>query len=97
MLRYEFPGPSRELFIVLGPGRRVPGLGSYIRTQTQGRACQTWTVRSTMHTIPSKDYWVYVFGGPGRRFQPWFDRTAKKRGIPHRDFSVRLLYKPFLH
>src|SRR5207249_4085982 len=40
MLRYEFPGPSRELFIVLGPGKRVPGLGSYIRTQTQGRACQ---------------------------------------------------------
>src|SRR5437870_2321646 len=40
MLRYEFPGPSRELFIVLGPGKRIPGLGPYIRTQTQGRACQ---------------------------------------------------------
>jgi len=49
-----------------------------------------------MHTIPSKDYWVYVFGGPGRRFQPWFDRTAKKRGIPDRDFRVRFLYQPFL-
>jgi hypothetical protein len=57
---------------------------------------RTWTVRSTMHTIPTRDYWVYVFGGPGRRFQPWFDRTAKKRGIPDRDFRVQFLYQPFL-
>src|SRR5256885_10928358 len=49
-----------------------------------------------MHTIPTKDYWVYVFGGPGRRFQQWFDRTAKKRGIPDRDFRIRFLYQPFL-
>ena len=49
-----------------------------------------------MHTIPSKDYWVHVLGGPGRRFQPWFDRTAKKRGIPDRDFRIRFLYQPFL-
>ncbi len=40
MLRYKFPGPSRELLIVLGPGKRVPGLGLSIRTQTQGRARQ---------------------------------------------------------
>jgi hypothetical protein len=49
-----------------------------------------------MHTIPAKDYWVHVLGGPGRRFQPWFDRTAKKRGIPDRDFRVRFLYQPLL-
>ena len=57
---------------------------------------RTWTVRSTMHTIPAKDYWVHVLGGPGRRFQPWFDRTANKRGIPDRDFRIRFLYQPFL-
>ena len=62
----------------------------------KGGLVRTWTVRSTMHTIPSKDYWIYVLGGPGRRFQPWFDRTAKKRGIPDRDFRVRFLYQPFL-
>jgi winged helix DNA-binding protein len=62
----------------------------------KGGLVRTWTVRSTMHTIPSKDYWVHVFGGPGRRFQPWFDRTAKKRGIPDRDFRIRFLYQPFL-
>jgi winged helix DNA-binding protein len=62
----------------------------------KGGLVRTWTVRSTMHTIPSKDYWVHVFGGPGRRFQPWFDRTAKKRGIPDRDFRIRFLYHPFL-
>jgi hypothetical protein len=49
-----------------------------------------------MHTIPVKDYWVHVLGGPGRRFQPWFDRTAKKRGIPDRDFRIRFLYQPLL-
>jgi hypothetical protein len=49
-----------------------------------------------MHTIPAKDYWIHVLGGPGRRFQPWFDRTAKKRGIPDRDFRIRFLYQPLL-
>ena len=62
----------------------------------KGGLVRTWTVRSTMHTVPSKDYWVHVLGGPGRRFQPWFDRTANKRGIPDRDFRIRFLYQPFL-
>jgi len=75
-------------------GFRDSDLTSELRPK--GGLVRTWTVRSTMHTIPSKDYWVYVFGGPGRRFQPWFDRTAKKRGIPDRDFRVRFLYQPFL-
>ena len=75
-------------------GFRDSDLTSELRPR--GGLVRTWTVRSTMHTIPSKDYWVYVLGGPGRRFQPWFDRTAKKRGIPDRDFRVRFLYQPFL-
>jgi len=75
-------------------GFRDSDLTSELRPK--GGLVRTWTVRSTMHTIPSKDYWVYVLGGPGRRFQPWFDRTAKKRGIPDRDFRVRFLYQPFL-
>ena len=62
----------------------------------KGGLVRTWTVRSTMHTIPSKDYYVHVLGGPGRRFQPWFDNAAKKRGIPDRDFRVRFLYQPLL-
>ena len=49
-----------------------------------------------MHTIPSKDYYVHVLGGPGRRFQPWFDNAAKRRGIPDRDSRVRFLYRPLL-
>ncbi len=75
-------------------GFRDSDLTSELRPK--GGLVRTWTVRSTMHTIPSKDYWVHVFGGPGRRFQPWFDRTAKKRGIPDRDFRIRFLYQPFL-
>jgi len=62
----------------------------------KGGLVRTWTVRSTMHTIPAKDYYVHVLGGPGRRFQPWFDSAAKRRGIPDRDFRVRFLYQPLL-
>jgi len=75
-------------------GFRDSDLTSELRPK--GGLVRTWTVRSTMHIIPTRDYWVFVFGGPGRRFQPWFDRTAKKRGIPDRDFRVRFLYHPFL-
>ncbi len=75
-------------------GFRDSNLTSELRPK--GGLVRTWTVRSTMHTIPTRDYWVYVFGGPGRRFQPWFDRTAKKRGIPDRDFRVQFLYQPLL-
>jgi Winged helix DNA-binding domain len=75
-------------------GFRDSDLASELRPK--GELVRTWTVRSTMHTIPVKDYWVHVLGGPGRRFQPWFDRTAKKRGIPDRDFRIRFLYQPFL-
>jgi winged helix DNA-binding protein len=75
-------------------GFRDSDLTSELRPK--GGLVRTWTVRSTMHTIPTKDYWIHVFGGPSRRFQPWFDRIAKKRGIPDRDFRVRFLYQPFL-
>jgi len=75
-------------------GFRDSDLASELKPK--GGLVRTWTVRSTMHTIAAKDYWVHVLGGPGRRFQPWFDRTAKKRGIPDRDFRMRFLYKPFL-
>ncbi|MBI3859515.1 MAG: AlkZ family DNA glycosylase [Thaumarchaeota archaeon] len=63
----------------------------------RGGLVRTWTVRSTMHIISTKDYYVHVFGGPGRRFRPWFDKAARKRGIPDRDFRIRSLYEPLLH
>ena len=85
---------SYSSFWVRVSGFRDSDLTSELRPK--GGLVRTWTVRSTMHTIPTKDYWVYVFGGPGRRFQQWFDRTAKKRGIPDRDFRIRFLYQPFL-
>src|SRR2546430_12652279 len=52
--------------------------------------------RSTLFPYTTLFRSVHVFGGPGRRFQPWFDRTAKKRGIPDRDFRVLFLYQPLL-
>jgi len=55
------------------------------------------TVRGTMHTIPSKDYWIHLFGSPGyRRFLSNHDRAAKKRGIGDREFRVQSLYEPLL-
>jgi len=75
-------------------GFRDSDLTSELRPK--GGLVRTWTVRSTMHTIPAKDYYVHVLGGPGRRFQPWFDNAAKRRGIPDRDFRVRFLYQPLL-
>lgn len=62
----------------------------------KGGLVRTWTVRDTMHIIPAKDYYAHVFGGPRRRFQPLFDRVAKQRGIPNRDFRIRSLYHPLL-
>ena len=75
-------------------GFRDSDLTSELRPK--GGLVRTWTVRSTMHTIPAKDYYVHVLGGPGRRFQHWFDNAAKRRGIPDRDSRVRFLYRPLL-
>ncbi len=32
-----------------------------------GGLVRTWAVRSTMHTIPSKDYYIYILGGASER------------------------------
>src|SRR5437867_13382647 len=58
-------------------GVRDPDLASELRPK--GGLVRTWTVRFTMHTIPTKDYWIHVLGGPGRRYRPYFDKAAKKR------------------
>jgi len=50
-----------------------------------------------MHTIPSRDYWIHLFGSPGyRRFLSNYDRIAKRRGIGDREFRVRSLYEPLI-
>ncbi len=62
----------------------------------KGGLVRAYAVRGTMHTLPSKDYWIHVFGGPRKRFLPGIDNIAKKRGIPDRDSRIRLLYEPLL-
>jgi hypothetical protein len=32
-----------------------------------GGLVRTWTIRSTMHTFPSKDYYIHVFGSGCKR------------------------------
>src|SRR5207249_5550750 len=70
-------------------GFRDSDLTSELRPK--GGLVRTWTVRSTMHTIPAKDYYVHVLGGPGRRFQSWFDIAGKRSGIFYRAFRVRFI------
>jgi hypothetical protein len=53
-------------------------------------------VRSTMHIIPSKDYYTYVLGGAGERMLNWLDTTAKQRNYPPREERRKRLYDPVL-
>ena len=65
--------------------------------EPRGGLVRVRTVRGTMHTIPSRDYWIHLFGSPGyRRFLSNYDRAAKRRGIGDREFRVRRLYEPLL-
>ncbi len=62
----------------------------------RGSLSRTWTVRGTVHTFPSKDYYTFVFGSPVSRYSRSFDRYAKQLGIPHKDVRIRKMYEPFL-
>jgi len=61
-----------------------------------GGIVRTWTVRGTMHTIPSKDYYVYVFGSGRNSILSGYDRWAKRLGIPSKDFRIEKLYQPLM-
>jgi hypothetical protein len=60
-----------------------------------GGLVRTWVVRNTMHTVPSRDYYTYIFGG-GEWGQRWRDNLAKKLGYPPREERRRLFYEPLL-
>ncbi len=62
----------------------------------RGELVRTWAVRSTMHTIPSKDYYIYILGGASERFLNWIDTLAKKANYPPREERRRLFCEPFL-
>ncbi len=61
-----------------------------------GGLVRTRAVRGTMHTIPSKDYYIYVLGGAGERMLNWLDTTAKQRNYPSREERRKRLYDPVL-
>ncbi len=61
-----------------------------------GGLVRTWAIRSTMHTIPSEDYYVYVLGGASDRLLQWIDTLAKKRNYPPREERRKKLYEPVL-
>lgn len=61
-----------------------------------GTLSRTWTVRGTVHTFPTKDYSVYVFGSPVERYLNAHDRYARQLGLPNREGRIRLLYEPLL-
>jgi hypothetical protein len=43
---------------------------------------RTWTVRGTMHIVPSREYYLYVLGGVGSKTLSWIERQARKVGYP---------------
>ncbi len=57
---------------------------------------RTYAIRSTLHIIPSKDYYTYVLGGASDRLLNWIDTIAKKRNYLPREERRRLLYEPIL-
>lgn len=62
----------------------------------RGELSRTWTVRGTVHTFPTTDYKVHVFGSPVEKFLKSNDRYAKQLGVPDRETRIRKLYEPLL-
>ena len=62
----------------------------------KGDLSRTWTVRGTVHTFPSKDYYTHVFGSPRDRILASHDRYARQLGLPERQRRIELLYEPLL-
>src|SRR5207249_1392640 len=61
-----------------------------------GGLVRTRAVRSTMHIIPSKDYYTHVLCGAGERMLNWLDTIAKQRDYPPREVRRKRLYNPVL-
>lgn len=61
-----------------------------------GTLSRTWTVRGTVHTFPSKDYFIHVFGSPRNRIFAAHDRYARQLGLPSRVERVERLYEPLV-
>lgn len=62
----------------------------------KGTISRTWTVRGTVHTFPTRDYNVHVFGSPVERHLSAYDSYAKQLGVPSREKRIRFLYEPLL-
>lgn len=61
-----------------------------------GNLLRMWTVRSTVHTFPVKDYYINVFGSPRDRVLESHDRYARQLGLPDRERRISRLYEPLL-
>jgi len=62
----------------------------------KGGLARAWTVRSTMHTFPAKDYYVHVFGSGKKRILSRYESWAKRLGMPPRAVRTGSLYQPLL-
>ena len=61
-----------------------------------GGLARTWTVRNTVHTFPTEDYYLHVFGSGRRRILGRYERAAKSLGVPPLDKRMRALYHPLM-
>jgi Winged helix DNA-binding domain len=58
-----------------------------------GGLVRTWTVRGTMHIIPSRDYHVYVLGSVGSKTLSWIEKQARKVGYPDQEERRDRIYR----
>ena len=61
-----------------------------------GGLARTWTVRGTVHTFPSSDYYTHVFGSPRDRALSRHDSYARQLGLPQREDRTNIFYLPLL-
>lgn len=61
-----------------------------------GKLVRTYAIRSTMHIIPTREFYTYVLGGAGERILNWIDGIALRKKLPPRDVRVSKFYHPVL-
>ncbi len=63
----------------------------------RGLLSRTWTIRGTVHTFPTRDYFTHVFGAPRDRILSLYDSYSKTIKIPDRPHRIKQLYEPLLN
>ncbi len=58
-----------------------------------GGLVRTWTVRGTMHIVPSRDYYLYVLGSVGSKTPSWIEKRSRMVGYPDQEKRRDRIYR----